>query len=143
MACLLSLSTELFMLIFEQLFDLDDPVSLARTCTALHNIYKRHKATVLWSIIVTTPSLTLMIQLLILDSGIPTITNMIPRFADCMMKCTGQNRTQRLKLQPRAFSRSPGCLGIILISSFNLPAKKTWIGISKIFLCGGSRQDGF
>lgn len=64
MAYLLSLSTELLLAVFEQLSDLDDSVSLARTCVVLCNIYTQHKATILWSIIVKTPKLITILQLL-------------------------------------------------------------------------------
>ncbi|KAE8334133.1 hypothetical protein BDV24DRAFT_146357 [Aspergillus arachidicola] len=51
MAYLLSLSLELLLSVFEQLSDLDDSVSLARTCITLCNVYTQHKGTILWSII--------------------------------------------------------------------------------------------
>jgi hypothetical protein len=51
------LPVELLLLIFNNLYDLDDLISFSRTCTIMQNLYSRHKPKLLWSIIVLDPPL--------------------------------------------------------------------------------------
>lgn len=51
---LFSLNFDVLLVIFEYLGDLDDPVSLAMICRALHSIFRDYKRRIEWVIMVCT-----------------------------------------------------------------------------------------